>query len=165
MSVSDVAIRLATRADLAAVIAAMAELSRDLEDPFEITQETMDAALFGTGAHSVCMLAKDSASPIGAVLFSPFVSTGMGHACVYVSDLWVAQCARGQSLGRRLLAAAAAEGARRWRSRALFLNVYSKSTDAMAFYRHIGFQISQTDNRASLKGAAFNSLLQQEHST
>ncbi|MFK7764528.1 MAG: GNAT family N-acetyltransferase [Roseobacter sp.] len=162
MSAFDPAVRLAMRSDLAAVMAAMAELSRDLQDPFEITPDAMDAALFGPGSHSACMLVGDNVPPVGAALFSPFVSTVLGHVCVYVSDLWVAESARGQSLGRWLLAATAAEGARRWQSKALFLNVYSESENAMAFYRHIGFQISQTDNRASLKGAAFNALLQQE---
>ncbi len=163
MSGSDPAIRLATRVDLASVMAAMEALSRDLGDPFEIAPEVMDTALFGPRTHSACVLTGEGTPPLGAALFSPFVSTVLGHGCVYVSDLWVAKSARGKSLGRRLLAAAAAEGERRWQSQALFLNVYADSTDAMSFYRHIGFQISQTDNRASLKGAAYDALLQQEH--
>ena len=135
-------------------MAALARLARDLNDPFKASGDMMHDALFGPDAHSVCLLAGEGSQPQGAVLFSPVVST-----CLHVSDLWVAQDARGRSLGRRLLAAAAAEGARRWQARALFLNVYSDSAQALDFYRHLGFQMNAKDNRASLTGTAFDTLL------
>ena len=145
--------------DLRLRTAALARLARDLNDPFKASGDMMHDALFGPDAHSVCLLAGEGSQPQGAVLFSPVVSTSLGHACLYVSDLWVAQDARGRSLGRRLLAAAAAEGARRWQARALFLNVYSDSAQALDFYRHLGFQMNAKDNRASLTGTAFDALL------
>ncbi len=152
-------IRIATGDDLKPVMAAMAALAIDLKDPFMATPDMMDDALFGPRAHSVCLLAGPGVPPLGAVLCSPFLSTVLGHPCVYVSDLWVAKEARGRALGRGLLAAAAVEGRRRWQARALYLNVYSESTEAMDFYRHIGFRISTTDNRAALSGAGFDALL------
>lgn len=159
MSASSPGIRTAAAKDLPAVMAAMARLAHDLNDPFRASSDMMHDALFGPDAHSVCLLAGEGSPPQGAVLFSPVISTVLGHACLHVSDLWVGEAARGRSIGRRLLAAAANEGARRWQTRALFLNVYSKSTQAMAFYRHLGFRISQTDNRASLTGTEFERLL------
>ena len=159
MSGSDMPIRAARPDDLDAVMSSLESLAGDLNDPFNAKPDIVMAALFGPNAHSVCLLAGPEVRPHGAVLFSPFVSTVVGHACIYVSDLWVAAKARGQSLGLRLLAAAAAEGAERWNARALYLNVYRDSTQAMDFYRHIGFQISHTDQRAALKGAAFDALM------
>lgn len=158
MSASDGEIRLARPEDLPLVMTALAGLARDLGDPFNATDQMISAALFGPAAHSVALFSSDGETPRGIVLFSPFVSTVLGQSCIYVSDLWVAQAARGQSLGRYLLAAAAREGAARWQARALYLNVYNESLQSIAFYRHLGFEIRDTDKRASLTGDALEAL-------
>lgn len=160
---SDGVINCARAEDLPQVMAGLRTLAGDLNDPFDAAPEVLQAALFGPQAHSVCLLARGGDGPRGLALCSPFVSTVLGHACIYVSDLWVAPEARGRSLGRGLLIAAARDGQARWQAQALFLNVYTESTGAIAFYRRLGFEISQRVNRGALSGAAFRTLLEQEY--
>lgn len=159
---SDMTPRRATAEDLPAVVAGLRALALDLDDPFNATSETLHSVLFGADAHSIALIAGGGTRPRGVALISPFMSTVLGHACIYVSDLWVAKDMRGHALGRRLLQAAAREGAACWKARALYLNVYERSGESMAFYRHLGFEISTTDRRASLKGGALDRLMAME---
>ena len=154
---SEVGVRVAKPEDMRAVMTALAALAKDLNDPFRASEAMIREALFGAHAHSVALMAGDA--PRGVVLMSPFVSTVLGCPCAYVSDLWVAQAARGQSLGRRLLCAAAQEAQARWGAEALYLNVYGHSTKSQAFYRHIGFVFHDDARRASLTGAALDALM------
>jgi len=72
-------------------------LSEDLGDPFRLTPEGLDAALFGPSpaCHGLLALGPGDAL-MGVALYSPVMSSVMGRAGVYVSDLWVAEAARGR---------------------------------------------------------------------
>ena len=62
-----------------------------------------------------------------------------GPTTVYVSDLWVDANARGRGIGRELMRLVA-EAASEHGSTHVVLDVDSKNTDAIAFYRHLGFE-------------------------
>ncbi|PKQ12389.1 MAG: N-acetyltransferase [Alphaproteobacteria bacterium HGW-Alphaproteobacteria-1] len=156
MCASDV-VRVANPEDMPALMHALQALARDLDDPFRMEAATLDAALFGPAPRAFALLAGED----GAVLAQPTLSTSLGGAVTFVSDLWVCRDARGTGLGRRLLAAAAREGAARWQSVALRLTVYQDNTRARAFYDRLGFAIREADRNALLSGTALTRLMEQ----
>ena len=149
MSASDPAIRVASAGDAPALHAALGALATDLGDPFRAAEADIAAAIAGPRAFA-CALLAGGTPPVGAALASPVMSTVAGGAVLHVSDLWVAAPARGRSLGRRLLAAAAREGRARWGTRGLTLTVYDGNPGARAFYARLGFRLRAGDHGAFL---------------
>jgi ribosomal protein S18 acetylase RimI-like enzyme len=149
MSGSEPVIRVAGAGDAAALHAALRALAADLGDPFRAAEADIAAALAGPRAFALALLA-GGAPPAGAALAAPVMSTMAGGAVLHVSDLWVAAPARGRSLGRRLLAAAAREGRARWGTRGLTLTVYDGNAGARAFYARLGFRLRAGDHGAYL---------------
>lgn len=137
------------------VMAGLRALAQDLKDPFHATAERVEHALFGAQSFAFALLAAGR----GIALCSPIFSTFQGAALVFVSDLWVAGSARGQGLGRALLAAAAREGQARWQANALRLTVYDDNAQAIAFYHRMGFTLREKDRIAALTGAPFAALM------
>lgn len=160
MSISEITVVRAGPRDTEAVLGALAALASDLGDPFNMTQVTLARALHGPQAHSAALLARNDSTPVGVALFSPYLSTVMGHAGVYISDLWVAPAARGQALGQRLLAAVAKEGATLWQARIVSLYVYETNASAIAFYRRMGFDFTPSDRRGVLRGPTLAHLME-----
>lgn len=158
MSGSDPVIRRARADDLGATMVALVALSVDLGDPFHATADGVADALFGPAAFARAHLALAGAVPCGVVLTSPQFSTTLGGAVTHVSDLWVSQAARGQGLGRRLLAVAARDGEASWHARALRLTVYAENAAAQDFYCALGFGLRPGAPSAILDGASFRAL-------
>jgi ribosomal protein S18 acetylase RimI-like enzyme len=148
-------IRLAGSDDMPEVMAGLRALATDLNDPFNASEARVAQALFGPQAYGFALLAAGR----GLALCSPIFSTFQGATTVYVSDLWVADAARGQGLGRALLAAAGQEGRARWQADALRLTVYDDNARAMAFYQRLGFALRDRDRIAALTGAPLMELL------
>jgi ribosomal protein S18 acetylase RimI-like enzyme len=140
-----------------ALMHALQSLARDLDDPFRMGAATLEAALFGPSPRGLALLAGGA----GAVLAQPTFSTSLGGTVTFVSDIWVSSGARGTGLGRRLLAAAAREGAARWQSVALRLTVYQDNMGARAFYDRLGFVVREADRNALLSGDALTRLMEQ----
>lgn len=155
MCASDV-IRVAAPEDMPALMRALGALADDLGDPFRMEAGTLEAALFGPSRRAFALLAGQD----GAVLAQPTLSTMLGGTVTFVSDLWVSAGARGTGLGRRLLAAAAREGAHRWQAVALRLTVYEENAGARAFYDRLGFAVREQDRNALLHGAALTRLME-----
>lgn len=156
MSGSD-RIRVARPEDMPGLMRALGSLARDLDDPFRMEAATLEAALFGPMPCAFALLAEDN----GAVLAQAALSTSLGGTVTFISDLWVSADARGTGLGRRLLAAAAREGAARWQAVALRLTVYQDNVGARAFYNRLGFAIRDEDRNALLSGDALTRLMEQ----
>jgi ribosomal protein S18 acetylase RimI-like enzyme len=156
MSGSD-GIRAARLEDMPALMTALRALAHDLDDPFRMEAATLEAALFSPSPRAFALIAGED----GAVLAQPNLSTSLGGTVTFVSDLWVSAGARGTGLGRRLLAAAAQEGAARWQSVALRLTVYQDNVGARAFYDRLGFVIRAADRNALLSGDALTRLMEQ----
>lgn len=77
---------------------------------------------------------------------------------MFVSDLWVAESARGKGLARRLLAATLREGARRNAGRFLKLTVYQDNPKARAVYDRLGFAAQAGETNMILTGAPLETL-------
>lgn len=148
--------RLALPSDIALLEAGLRALAADLGDPFAIRRDVLEAALFGPCAYGFALVAGGQ----GVLLAQPRISTATGGALSYVSDLWVAQAARGAGLGQRLLALAAQEGAARWGALGLCLSVYAENAGAMAFYDRLGFALLVRDRIALLTGPALSNLME-----
>lgn len=133
-------IRPAENNDLQLLDAALRALSKDLGDNHPASIGLLEQALFGPTPACYALIAQDTPDrPSGVVVFSPFMSTTLAATGLYVSDLWVADMARGSGLGRRLLAHAARFAHTRWGASSLRLAVYDGSTPARRFYDRLGF--------------------------
>ncbi|MFP4326550.1 MAG: GNAT family N-acetyltransferase [Paracoccaceae bacterium] len=151
-------IRIATPPDAAALGAGLERLSADLGDAHRATAEELAQAMAGPVPPFRAQLAGSGAPPGGVVLYSPVFSTVAGGAGLYVSDLWVAEAARGSGLGRRLLAAAARDARAQWGAGFLTLAVYEDSHRARAFYARLGFRPMTGQTRMILEEAGLKAL-------
>jgi ribosomal protein S18 acetylase RimI-like enzyme len=158
MSHFDVRFQLAAPGDLAAVMLALSNLAKDLGDPFHATPDVLRDALFGPERFAFAVLARGEGDLQGVALCSPGISTTQGQASLYVSDLWVAEKERRKSLGQRLLAAAVVEARKRWNVGSLRLSVYVENTQALEFYRYLGFQVLGGERTALIKEPALTAL-------
>ncbi|MEQ8290894.1 MAG: GNAT family N-acetyltransferase [Roseovarius sp.] len=145
--------------DIGDLARALEVLSADMGDTHRATADVLARACVGDAPACHGLLARDDSTVVGAALMSPIFSTTIGAAGVYVSDLWVADAARGQGLGRALLRAVAELAARKWQARFLKLTVYAENTSARAFYDRLGFGMAERDLTCLLKADAFNDLL------
>lgn len=139
--------------------AALEQLSADLGDEHRIAPEVLSAALFGPYPSCHAVLALDSDERLfGAAMFSPVVSTTTGGAGAYVSDLWVAEEARGQSLGKQLLAQVGRRATDLWQARFLRLASYASNPRAEEFYNRLGFRAKTDEYVLQLAPDAFDQL-------
>ena len=152
-------IRQAVAADAAKLNQALARLSADMGDAHRATDADIARACFGPAPVLHALLAESGdGTVVGAAAYSPFFSTVNGAVGIYVSDLWVAEEARGRQLGRRLLAAVRVAGSKAWDASFMRLGVYHDNPGAMAFYQRLGFVPASETQFMTLAGKAFQSL-------
>ena len=157
-------IRLAEPADVDTLDTGLRALAAVLGDPHRATPDGLGVALFGPGPIARAVVAWDrahrSADPslAGLALFSPLYSTARGLSGAYVSDLWVAEGARGGGVGRRLLAGVRDAAADIWGAGFLRLGVYARTPRARAFYDRLGFVHDPEETFLTLSGAALSAL-------
>jgi GNAT superfamily N-acetyltransferase len=153
-----IAIARVSQVEIPLLDAALRQLAVDLGDDYRSDMATLEAALCEPGAGCFALLASRDGRPMGAALAAPVFSTTRGGAGLFVSDLWVAQDARGQGLARRLLAKTLQEGAHRNTGRFLKLTVYHDTLGARAVYDRLGFSASADETNMFLTGAALETL-------
>lgn len=120
---------------------ALRNLARDLDDPYQLGSEALHHALFARYPSACGAIARSSSGDLlGASLFSPLVSTARGCPGAYVSDLWVAEPARGQRIGRVLLEYVAERAGQIWNAQFIRLMVYDTNIKARRFYERLGFE-------------------------
>ncbi|MEZ5846592.1 MAG: N-acetyltransferase [Geminicoccaceae bacterium] len=114
----------------------------------------------GFGEHALfrTLIAEGPDQALGFVLYFPVFSTIRCEPGVHVQDIWVDVAARGQGLGRRLLAASAMDAASLWGATYLTLMVYDDNDGALAFYRRLGFVQDPRDRPLHIDGGAFRQL-------
>lgn len=137
---------------------ALRQLASELGDLYRVKSETLANALCGPATTCLAMLAIHHAKPLAATLAAPVVSTTLGGAGLFVSDLWVAKNVRGQGLARRMLAATLAEGTRRGIGHFLKLTVYHDNPGARAAYDRLGFSAHADETNMFLTGTALRTL-------
>ncbi|MCA3449495.1 MAG: GNAT family N-acetyltransferase [Rhodobacter sp.] len=130
--------RRATPGDADAIHALLCDLAR--QDGAQMRGSAAALRRYGFGAHSLfqAVLAEEAGTVTGLVLFFPEYSTLRGCPGVFVQDLYVTAPARGQGLGRKLLAQAM-EAARAWDAAYLALMVDRSNARARVFYDRCGF--------------------------
>lgn len=154
-----VIIRSVEKRDLTLLDSALRALSADLGDKHLATIELLEQAGFGpTPAFHALVALGVSDTLCGTVVFSPVLSTTMAATGCYVSDLWVAESARGCGLGKRLLSHAAAESHTRWGAKFLKLAVYDESTQARRFYDRLGLTERRGETMMFLDQAGMDAL-------
>ena len=151
-------IRSAGPDDIDALDLALRSLSVELGDGHRATAADLAVASLRDHPSFRALLAEGDGETVGAAVFSPLFSTRMGSPGIYVSDLWVGSAARGSGLGRRLLAAAMAEGSTVWGARFVKLAVHNDNAEAQAFYQRLGFVESAGEHSLILSGAALTAL-------
>jgi GNAT superfamily N-acetyltransferase len=152
-------IRAAVAADAVAIHTMLLAIAATTGEADKIAGTPHDLARHGFGAAPAfrALIAEAAGRPVGLCLFFTTFSSWRGRLGLYVQDLYVDPSVRGGGLGRRLLAAAAAEGARHGATH-LRLSVDAGNAAAEAFYRRVGFEAAGHERIQVLDGAAFAAL-------
>lgn len=138
---------------------ALRALSEELGDQHPVSIELLEQAAFAPTPAFYALLALDTKNVLsGAVAFSPVLSTTLAATGLYVSDLWVAQSARGHGLGKHLLAHAADVSQARWGAKFLKLSVYDDAHRARQFYDRLGLKARQGETTLILDTTGVNAL-------
>ena len=153
-----VTIRPACEADLERLDAGLRRLSEGLGDDHRARIGDLRRAGFGAMPSFRALIAETGDTLMGLALFSPVFSTMRGTAGLYVSDLWVAEEARGRGLGQGLLTAAAREAGTLWGAHFLRLVVYDNNPAAQRFYRRLGFSTDTGEILMTLDGNGLSAL-------
>jgi len=155
----EISIRLAVPGDEAVLNRALGQLSSGMGDEHRASEADIARFCFGSTPVFHALLAETTdGNVVGVAAYSPFFSTVYGSVGIYVSDLWVAEQARGKRLGERLLAAVRVAGIDAWDASFIRLNVYHDNPKALAFYQRIGFVHYAETQFMTLAGKEFSSL-------
>lgn len=152
------AVRPATPADVETILGFIKGLAAFEKEPDAVkaTLEDLRRDGFGKQPKFEVLIAELDGEPVGFALFFPTYSTWEGRPGIYLEDLFVAEHARGQGLGRKLMAAlaaiAVARGCRRLELSVLHWN------PTREFYHHLGMAHMQEWLPYRLAGEALQAL-------
>jgi GNAT superfamily N-acetyltransferase len=149
--------RKATSDDARTIQSLLGDLARQDGAQMRGTADALRRYGFGANPMFQAVLAEQAGAVTGLVLFFPEFSTLRGCPGVFVQDLYVAAPARGQGLGRRLLAQAMA-AAQAWDAAYLALMVDRSNTRARVFYDRCGFADRGDYDMLVLDGAGLAAL-------
>ena len=151
-------IRPATPADVETILGFIKGLAAFEKEP-DAVKATLDDLRrdgFGKQLKFEVLIAELEGEPVGFALFFPTYSTWEGRPGIYLEDLFVTEHARGQGLGRKLMAAlaaiAVARGCRRLELSVLHWN------PTREFYHHLGMAHMQEWLPYRLAGEALQAL-------
>lgn len=132
-------VRRATAADADTIHRLIVELATDtgLRHKVSCTPADFREYGFGDDAAFTALLAERGGAVVGMALFFLTFSSWRGEPGVYLQDLVVAASARGQGLGRRLLAETARAGLEAGATH-LRLSVEARNSGAIRFYESCG---------------------------
>ncbi len=134
-------IRQATVDDIPTIYRFICELADYQKQRHQVvaTPAVLVESLFGDRAHADVILAIDNNVPIGFALFFHNFSTFIGKPGLHLEDLYVVPTARGQGVGKQLLAYVAQVAIDRDCQR-LEWCVLNWNTPAIEFYHAVGAQ-------------------------
>jgi len=144
--VKPVSIRQATASDVTVIHALLTDLERTLEAGDVVKRTADDLLRFGFCDQPLyeVLLAWQGREAVGLALYFREFSSWRGSPGVYVQDLYVTAGLRGSGVGRKLMRAVT-EAARAWGATYCKLSVYGDNEPAVAFYRSLGFRVSETE--------------------
>jgi GNAT superfamily N-acetyltransferase len=133
-----ITIRFAEPADCGLLLRLIRELAAFERTPGAVVASEDDLRRFGFGPERQfeAILAFLDDEPVGCALFHPRFSTWLGRPGLYLEDLYVVERARGQGVGRRLMARLAAIAVERGWGRIDFQVLHWNP--ARQFYRRLG---------------------------
>jgi GNAT superfamily N-acetyltransferase len=134
-------IRPAEEADVPLILGFIRELAdfEKLADRVSATEDGLRRTLFGPRPAAEVLLAELRGKPVGFAVFFQSYSTFLGQAGIYLEDLYVRPDARGQGVGRALLARVA-KVARDRDCGKLEWSVLDWNERAIQFYRSLDAQ-------------------------
>jgi GNAT superfamily N-acetyltransferase len=133
-----ITIRFATEADCGLILEFVRELAAYEKAPYAVVATEDDFRRYGFGPerHFEALIASLGGEAVGFALFLPDFSTWRGRPGIFLEDLFVREAARGQGVGRALLARLAAIALQR-DAPALHFNVLNWNP-ARGFYHRLG---------------------------
>ncbi|HXC13804.1 MAG TPA: GNAT family N-acetyltransferase [Stellaceae bacterium] len=136
----EIAIRFATPEDAGLVLRFIRELAVFEKAPGAVvaTEDDLRRHGFAPDRQFEAILAFRDGEPAGFAVFHPRFSTWLGRPGMYLEDLYVAEAARGQGVGRRLMARLAAISVERGWGRIDFQVL--DWNPARNFYRRLGME-------------------------
>jgi GNAT superfamily N-acetyltransferase len=152
-------LRPANAADVPQILAfirALAEYERLLHEVVA-TEDGIRAALFGPRPYAEVILAEEAGLPVGFALFFHTFSTFLGQPGIYLEDLFVVPEARGQGVGKALLAELARLAVARGCGRVEWA-VLDWNAPAIRFYDSLGARPNQEWTVYRLTGAPLAAL-------
>ncbi len=132
-------IRLATAADVGAVLALMRELAEfeKLTHLFVATEAMLHDAVFGARPSAELLVAERDGALVGYALFFHNFSTFLGRRGLYLEDLYVRPAERGSGIGKSMLKRLAAIAVERDCGRFEW-TVLDWNQTAIDFYERLG---------------------------
>jgi ribosomal protein S18 acetylase RimI-like enzyme len=160
----EIRIRAAVVEDAETIHAALTTMASSMKagPKFVSTADDIRRHGFGPTPAFEVLIAETGGIFAGLCLSFPSFSTWMGTPGLYVQDLYVADAARGQRIGERLLQATAQRGRARG-ARYLRLSVDVENVRAQAFYDRLGIRHSRDEQIHMIKGAAFDTFAGEEN--
>ena len=128
-----------------------------LEGEVQATTAVLAVALFGPRPFAEVVFACLEGQPVGFALFFQNFSTFLGKPGIYLEDLFVRPQARGQGIGRRLLAWLARTTLERGYAR-LDWAVLDWNLPSIGFYRSLGAVAQDEWTTMRVSGAALERL-------
>jgi ribosomal protein S18 acetylase RimI-like enzyme len=152
-------IRNIVETDIPAVIGLLQEFAafEKLIDFCEVTNEKLQAAMFGDEGFVEGLIADDGAAPAGHALFYPHFSSFRGQRGLYLEDIYIKPEYRGQGIGETMLKEIARIAASRGYERIDF-QVLDWNTPAVRFYEKLGAVRDIDERHFKFTDAAFRSL-------
>jgi GNAT superfamily N-acetyltransferase len=154
-----VRIRPAEPADVPVVAELIRQLARfeKLEKAVVLTEELLQAGLFGSRPYAEAVLAEEDGEPIGFALFFHTFSTFLARAGLYLEDLFVLPEHRDRGVGRALLSHLAQLAIERGCGRMEWA-VLNWNKEAIRFYERLGAHPNSEWTVYRLTGEALQTL-------
>ncbi len=139
-----IAIRAAHLGDASLIASLIHELAdyEKLAPECHATADNIGTSLFGPKPHAECVIAEWRGEAVGFALFFHNYSTFLAKPGLYLEDLFVRPAARGQGIGKALLAHLAALAVARDCGRFEW-SVLDWNAPAIAFYQSLGAKPQQ----------------------
>jgi ribosomal protein S18 acetylase RimI-like enzyme len=135
----DLIIRAIAPADVLSVVGLLREFAafEELSDFCEVTDQSLNAAMFGKDAVAEGLIALDGDAAIGYAIFYPNFASFRGQRGLYLEDIYVNDQYRGKGVGEAMIREIARIAAARGFERMDFL-VLDWNTPALKFYEKLG---------------------------
>lgn len=132
-------IKKCTADDIPVIIALMRSFAEyeDLGQYFEVTEERLHAAMFGTRGFVEGMVATDAGKPFAYALFYPYFASFRGQVGYYLEDIYIHDDYRRRGIGEAMLKTLAALAKSRGYERIDF-QVLEWNEPAVRFYEKLG---------------------------